>query len=367
MGNEVSGSLPAIISMRLLAAMESIATARTYEETLRRLNSAARGLLSADSAALIRQEGDVCLCVDEDAFNPLWVGRSFPIDACVSGLSITSNEKVIVHDISQDERTLNAIYQGTFVRAVSVVPLSSPGLSAIGFYWAKPHTPTDTELEMVVVLGRVASTTLSLLAENTRAALAQRDAELARDELRHRLKNTYASAIGVASLTLPKELASEYAGRVRALVSTYDAIDGPASALAPQQLSTCIANALSPYQRGPDVPISLDGPIVALKGDAIGAIGLLMNEFATNSIKYGALSSETGRIAVGWRTNDAGMVMTWAERDGPPVDVSGPPSEGSRLLRRIAERYLRGRIDCRPAIEGMEWLVEMQSGFFTSH
>ncbi|MBY5353630.1 hypothetical protein HFO94_08775 [Rhizobium leguminosarum] len=172
---------------------------------------------------MIRLEGEVCLCVD--AFDPLWIGRRFPVDACVSGLSIASNEKVIVHDIAQDERTLNTIYEGTFVRAVSVVPLSSPGLSAIGFYWAEPHTPTDNELEMVEVLGRVASTTLSLLTENTRPALAQRDAELARDELRHRLKNAYASAIGVASLTLPKEMASEYAVRVRALVSTYDAID----------------------------------------------------------------------------------------------------------------------------------------------
>src|SRR5690606_41032505 len=48
------------------------------------------------------------------------------------------------------------------------------------------------------------------------------------------------------------------------------------------------------FSDGPQ--ISLDGPAVELSYKAAEAMGLAVHELATNSIKFGALASDTGRL-----------------------------------------------------------------------
>lgn len=82
---------------------------------------------------------------------------------------------------------------------------------------------------------------------------------------------------------------------------------------------------------------ALDGPDLDLSPQAALSLSLLLHELDTNAVKYGALSTDTGRVSLTWRT-DPGPVptlaMTWVESGGPSV---APPSKrrgfGSTLIR----------------------------------
>ena len=62
------------------------------------------------------------------------------------------------------------------------------------------------------------------------------------------------------------------------------------------------------------------------------AFGLIVNELCTNTVKYGALSADGGRVEI-TGTVDAGVLsLVWAEIGGP---VAGPPvvkSFGTRMI-----------------------------------
>lgn len=48
-------------------------------------------------------------------------------------------------------------------------------------------------------------------------------------------------------------------------------------------------------------------------------LALVMHELATNSLKYGALSVETGTLDVSGNTNGEDVTIAWTERGGPVV------------------------------------------------
>jgi two-component sensor histidine kinase len=66
---------------------------------------------------------------------------------------------------------------------------------------------------------------------------------------------------------------------------------------------------------------------------------------ATNSAKYGALSSEDGHLDVSWTDKADTLVVVWAETGGP--SVSAPPERqgfGSRLIRSTIRGQFAGTI-----------------------
>jgi two-component sensor histidine kinase len=77
---------------------------------------------------------------------------------------------------------------------------------------------------------------------------------------------------------------------------------------------------------------------------------MALNELATNAIKYGALSSETGRLSVMWRVEEERglqptVVLEWREDGGPQVTPPTRRGIGSRLMERCIERDLGGEFD----------------------
>ncbi len=70
--------------------------------------------------------------------------------------------------------------------------------------------------------------------------------------------------------------------------------------------------------------IAVHGPKLRLNAAAAQAVGLALHELATNAGKYGALSTDAGRVDVGWRLGGDTFAMSWTERDGPPVRLTCP-------------------------------------------
>src|SRR5215831_1893384 len=82
--------------------------------------------------------------------------------------------------------------------------------------------------------------------------------------------------------------------------------------------------------------IAVHGPKLHLNAAAAQAIGLALHELTTNAGKYGALSTNTGRVAIHWGTEGETLTMSWTERDGPPV--SAPKRRGFGTVVRSEER-----------------------------
>ena len=82
------------------------------------------------------------------------------------------------------------------------------------------------------------------------------------------------------------------------------------------------------------------GPHCALTPRAAEIIGMALHELATNSLKYGALSVEDGRIDVTWDCPGDGFSIVWRETGGPPVEPPDHRGFGSQLIEDIPRRSL---------------------------
>jgi two-component sensor histidine kinase len=81
---------------------------------------------------------------------------------------------------------------------------------------------------------------------------------------------------------------------------------------------------------------------VAVGERAATALALIMHEQATNAMKYGGLSTETGSVRLTGRREGASYILTWTESGGPTV--TGPPTrQGFGTV--LAQRSVVGQLD----------------------
>ena len=177
-------------------------------------------------------------------------------------------------------------------------------------------------------------------------------------EMDHRVKNLFALAGGVVGLsarsaTTPQALSSAVRDRLSALARAHALTLRPfsennQSTQKPTTLHALIATILSPHDGrtddgGPRVVIS--GPDIPIGGGSVMSLALLLHELATNAVKYGALSSSAGAVAIECSEDDGRFALTWTERGGPPVegrvDAEG---FGAQLIRATIKDQLGGEI-----------------------
>ncbi len=174
---------------RLLAVVQELSLVRTLDEITATVRSAARELAGADGATFVLREGEFCHYVDEDAITPLWKGRRFPIDQCVSGWAMKHGVPVVIEDIAGDARVPSEAYRPTFVKSLVMVPIRalSP-VGAIGTYWAERRRASRVEVRLLCALADSTSIALenvglyAMLEDRVRqrtAALAASEAEIA--------------------------------------------------------------------------------------------------------------------------------------------------------------------------------------------
>jgi two-component sensor histidine kinase len=350
----------------LLNAVEELARVGSSEDTIEIIRTKARRLIGADGIALILCEDDHCSYVEEDAVGPLWKGRKFLMSECISGWSMLHNQTVVIPDISQDSRVPYHLYADTFVRSLVMTPIGAETpIGALGAYWGQAYNPTTYEVETVEILARATASALenaTLVAALSRA-LAQ--AELARDELRHRVKNVYLAAQSLARLSLPPDYSRVFAARIAALARAHDLIDQKLSRQSTITVDELFDAELAPYSEGAPGRLTLDGPRIVLESAHAVALGLAINELATNALKHGALATPRGRLEVSWHLDGNHVVVDWREADGPEVRTAALESFGSRLLRRLVEDQLRGSVIRRLDKGGVNCRLEFPVGTVT--
>ncbi len=93
-------------------------------------------------------------------------------------------------------------------------------------------------------------------------------------------------------------------------------------------------------------------PRVGVGEKSATTLALVVHELATNSLKYGALSSEGGTLDVSCSQEGEDLVLVWTERGGPPVVAPESSGYGSKLVSRVVTAEFDGTIDRNWSPEG---------------
>jgi PAS domain S-box-containing protein len=188
---------------------------------------------------------------------------------------------------------------------------------------------------------------------------ADRRQKLLIDELNHRVKNTLATVQSLAwqanrTGASPQEAQERFQERLLALSRTHNLLNETHWEGA--SLRTILETELGPYMTAP-TRVGIAGPDVHLAPKEAVVLGMAFHELTTNAVKYGALSTATGRIQVDWRIDgwgeEAVLTVDWCELDGPTLKIQPSPGFGSRLLRQTIIRELAGQLDLRFEREGV--------------
>ncbi|WP_164015865.1 GAF domain-containing sensor histidine kinase [Pyxidicoccus trucidator] len=189
----------------LLEVIRELAHLRELEDIMALVRRAARQLSGADGVTFVLREGDYVHYADEEAITPLWKGRRFPIQACISGWVVVNRTAAVIEDIYADERIPHDAYRPTFVKSLAMVPIRrADPIGAIGAYWAKHRLPGARE---VALLQALADST-AVAVENGRLYAAERAARQAaesatrlRQELLAMVSHDLRNPLGVITMT----------------------------------------------------------------------------------------------------------------------------------------------------------------------
>lgn len=143
-------------------AIDKLSRAKSLDQVMRIVRQSARALTGADGTTFVLLDGDRCFYADEDAIAPLWKGKRFSSDACVSGWVMRNRQNAVIRDVFADPRISAPIYRPTFVKSMAMVPVrDADPIAAIGAYWADVHEATDDEMRVLQVLADASALALS--------------------------------------------------------------------------------------------------------------------------------------------------------------------------------------------------------------
>lgn len=205
----------------------------------------------------------------------------------------------------------------------------------------------------------ISRTLLLSIVDATKRRARETERELLLGELRHRMKNLLAMVQAIArqisaESTSAKKYRDAFLGRFTALVAAHDlAFSGDGEVT----LKTLVEQTLEPFSCNPESIRIEEGPSIRLASREVVSLNLILHELATNTIKYGALSSPNGRVRVGWELTEAdarSIRLEWQESGGPPVNLPTNAGFGTHLIDFTARYELGGRAELNYAPTGLQ-------------
>ena len=191
---------------------------------------------------------------------------------------------------------------------------------------------------------------------------AEESHELLAGEMSHRVKNLLAIASGLTQITSRSSesvegMTKQLTNRLTALGRAHDLVRPLPNVLGcAALLGDIISVLLAPYdEQGAFAGrIRVAVPRLGVGEVAATGLALVIHELATNSLKYGALSSHEGTLDVSGTVVGDDVEIQWTERGGPHVTKpDGPGGYGSKLLHRTLARNLGGGLEYDWPKEGL--------------
>jgi two-component sensor histidine kinase len=208
--------------------------------------------------------------------------------------------------------------------------------------------------------GMVERIMFGIFLDVTQRKHAEEANELLAGEMSHRVKNLLAIASALTAITsrgaaTAADMAHDLTHRLAALGRAHDLVRPiPGQKQHAALLGDLLSILLAPYDNlgAFHGRIRVSVPKMGVGETAAMTLALVVHELATNSLKYGALSVDTGVLDVSCTAQVGEIVVVWTERGGPPVVAPPEPSGfGSKLITRGMSGQLGGSI-------GFDWSKE---------
>ena len=179
------------------------------------------------------------------------------------------------------------------------------------------------------------------------------------NELNHRVKNTLAIIQSIAHQSFragvdPLVARAGFESRLAALSAAHNLLTEQNWEAA--SLSQIVADALSAVAQ--PQRITIEGPDLALAPKTAVSLAMALHELGTNAVKYGALSNDSGTVAIRWSTGDGRLRLEWREAGGPPVMPPARRGFGSRMIERGLAAELSGSVTIDFAQSGLVCTVD---------
>ena len=198
--------------------------------------------------------------------------------------------------------------------------------------------------------------------------ISERKAEAERQrrilqESEHRVKNmlTVVAAIAQQTARVCTDMDSfnrAFSGRLESLARAHELLVGQVwqdvslTSLVERVLGADVAAGRARY----------GGPEILLKPGQVLGLSMILHELYTNAVKYGALCTDDGRLALDWQLKEGSAVLRWEEM-GVPCSPDVPSSGfGHRMIAMSVKSDLKGTIerDWRP--EGLVTVICFPTG-----
>lgn len=170
-------------------------------------------------------------------------------------------------------------------------------------------------------------------------------------EVDHRARNVVAVIQAIVRLTSAETIRDYVAalnGRIGALSTAHKLLAD--SRWEGAKLRRLVEEEMAPYGGGGG-RIDAAGPDAMLPPALAQTIALALHELATNAVKYGALSTDSGKIRIRWATASGRLKLTWAESGGPPIREPERGGYGMRVVKGSIENHGGGKVR-------FDWLPE---------
>lgn len=176
--------------------------------------------------------------------------------------------------------------------------------------------------------------------------LAEEEREVVVMEMHHRIKNLFNLSSALASISsrnsdTKEAMLKDLKQRLNGLAKAHDLIlpgfHDQQQAVKMKDLLTVLLQAYSLDTNSKNnVCISSSEFLVGER--SITSIAMLIHELATNSVKYGALSADTGRLVLDCLENESYISIVWNETG---VDTGKAPPESNGFGSEMTERVIK--------------------------
>ncbi len=182
---------------------------------------------------------------------------------------------------------------------------------------------------------------------------AEESSELLAGEMSHRVKNLLTIATGLARITSRsasgvEDMTNQLTHRLTALGRAHDLVRPlPGSHGDAALLGDIFTVLLAPYddQGAFAGRIRISVPRMGVGEEAATSLALIVHELATNSLKYGSLSTNEGVLDVSGSVDGSIIRIIWTEQGGPVVAAPKVLNGyGGNLVRTIIQGALGGKI-----------------------
>lgn len=168
-------------------------------------------------------------------------------------------------------------------------------------------------------------------------------------ELTHRSKNLLAVVNAIARQTAARtrsidDFLEAFNSRLVAIGCAHDVLI--ADDWKGASLRTLVEAQLSNHAWDRADRIEVEGGDVMLKPEAVQNVGLALHELFTNAQRWGALSTDEGKVDVHWSAPDGkGVTLVWEESGGPNVLRPEYVGFGRLMIESVVEKALDGSVD----------------------